>query len=141
MPVSVLVVEKDAMTRDTIAYMLDTLGYIAVPVEDEELASRVLESVFVDVMIISLRLGDPDGTGIASEAKRLQRHLNVIVVSGRNPPESLLPSIDAFVQKPFSMWTIDQAIKQVQTSARDDRARKRETDELYGPAHAALFDR
>jgi len=60
-------------------------------------------------MILSLTLEDPDGNAVAMEAKRLQKHLKVVVVAGRYPPDDLKP----FVQKPFSMQQIDQAIKRV----------------------------
>jgi CheY-like chemotaxis protein len=98
MPISVLVVERDALTRETITYMLDTMKYAAVAVDSGGLALQVLDSVGIDVAVIRLWLGDPDGSALAGELKARQQSIKVIVVSGRKVPAKLTPFVDAFVQ-------------------------------------------
>ena len=113
MPVSVLVVEYDAVTRETIVSMLEAMKYTVIGVETAKMAYDVLDAVRFDVLIVSLALGDPDGVNIATDAKAYQRPLKVIVVSGRQQPDTLSHIVDAFVQKPFSLAQIDDALKKV----------------------------
>lgn len=111
MPLSVLVVENDPLTRQTIVHMLDSLQYNVHGVDSAALASGFLKSVAFDVMVLSLTFMDPDGDALAMSAKAVQPHLKVIVVSGRYAPEVLKPHVDAFVQKPFGIKSINDAIQ------------------------------
>jgi len=110
---TILVVEHNAPTRETITHMLSTMKYAAVGVDNAEQAFRVLESVVIDVAVISLKLDDPDGADLAGELKARQQDIKVVVVSGCEAPERLAPFVNAFVQKPFSLQDIDEAIKEV----------------------------
>ncbi|WP_208281745.1 hypothetical protein [Massilia oculi] len=113
MTIAVLVIEKDALTRETILYMLEALNYRAVGVEGTENALGALHGVHFDVLMCSLSHDDPEGRIVAYEAKALQEHLKVIVISGRGREKDFAPLVDAFVPKPFTLQTIDHAIKQV----------------------------
>lgn len=115
MPITVLVVEEDALTRETLVYMLEALKYNAFAISNAESAVGALHAVFYDVLLISLTPEDQDGAVLAQQAKQLQPHIKAIVVSGRQP-DALKPSVDAFVQKPFSLNQIDTAIKAVLAS-------------------------
>lgn len=117
MPACILVVEKDALTRDTIVHMLESLNYTTIPTANVKLAYDILDAVRCNIVIASLELGDPDGVNIAMDAKAYQGKIKVIVVSGHYPPESLNGLIDAYVQKPFSLKQIDDAIKSVLAQA------------------------
>lgn len=113
MTVTVLVVEHDALTRETITCMLGTMKYATVGVESAEQAFRVLESVMIDVAVVGLKLGDPDGADLAGKLKARQQGIKAVVVSGRHAPERSGPLVDAFLQKPFSLQAIDEAITRV----------------------------
>jgi DNA-binding NtrC family response regulator len=113
MPQLVLVAEKDELTRLTILYMLDSLGYVAVGAQDIGEMYHLMEHLVFNLMIVSLTVHDPDGELIASEAKAKQPKLKVIVASGHYPDSPLKPSIDAFIQKPFSVQQMGEAIKKV----------------------------
>jgi len=110
---TVLVVENDDLTRETMVYMLEAMGYVTVSASTEERAFDLLQKVQVHVMLISLTLGDPSGEDLSAKAKILQSHLKVIVVSGYAPPSVLTKSIDGYVQKPFEMATIKLEIMKV----------------------------
>lgn len=113
MTTSVLVVEKDPLTRETITYMLEAMKYTAVGVEDGKAAMDVLDAVHFHVMIVSLAIDDPDGVTIAESAKANQSGIKVIVVSGKRAPDHLNFCVDEFVQKPFSLGQIRDAITRV----------------------------
>ena len=110
---AILVVEKDALTRGTILNMLEAMGYRAVGVDDTQKALGALHGVYFDVVMCGLSHDDPEGSIVAYEAKALQGHLKVIVISGRGRETDFAPLVDAFVPKPFTLQSIDHAIKQV----------------------------
>lgn len=107
---AVLVVEQDAMTRDTIIDMVEAVGHVAVGANSPETAFRLLGKAGFDVMIVSLRESDRDGAQVAAAAKSIFPKVQVMVVSGRAIGQTLSPDVDAFVQKPFDLATIDQAL-------------------------------
>lgn len=113
MTIAVLVIEKDDLTRETILYMLEAMKYRAVGVQATQNALGALHGVHFDVVMCSLSHDDPEGSLIAYEAKALQEHLKVIVISGRGREKDFAPLVDAFVPKPFTLQAIDHAIKQV----------------------------
>lgn len=108
----VLVAESDELTRLTLLYMLDALGYIASGVNDMDDMFSAMERVAFDILIASLTFHDPDAEVIAREAKLRQPGIKIIVASGYYPEERLKPCIDAFVQKPFTLAQMDAAIRQ-----------------------------
>jgi DNA-binding response OmpR family regulator len=108
---SVLVVESDPLTRLTLVYMLDALKYRVIDAKDHDIALNMLRGVWFDVMIVSLASNDPDGQSIAWEAKALQSHLKVVVASGISRARTLDSTVDAFLQKPFSLDQIDAVVK------------------------------
>jgi DNA-binding response OmpR family regulator len=116
MPLSVLVIEDDDLTRLSIVYMLDALKYHVVDAKNVDSALTILAGVQFDIVVVSLARNDPDGALFAQEAKLLQPLIKIVVVSGRREQATLNGLIDGFVQKPFSLSQIDEAIKTMRTS-------------------------
>lgn len=116
MPLSVLVIEDDDLTRLSIVYMLDALKYHVVDAKTIDAALAMLAGVWFDVIVVSLARDDPDGALFAQEAKLLQPLIKVVVVSGVREQATLSGLIDGFVQKPFSLSQIDEAIRRMRTS-------------------------
>jgi DNA-binding response OmpR family regulator len=113
MPVSVLVIEKDALTRETITHMLDSMKYTVIPIENANRAYNILGSIVCDVIIVSLAVDDPSGVNIAMDAKAYQRATKVIVASEHRPTGNLNNLVNAYVQKPFGLKEIDEVIRGV----------------------------
>jgi len=122
MPRSVLVVEKDDLTRLTIVYMLNAIGHRAAEAKTAEVALGALTGVWFNTIIVSPTTDDPDGRRVAWEAKALQPHIKVILVSGAGGQHDLAPYVDVFVAKPFTLEQIKAAIIAVQESDGDDYA-------------------
>lgn len=96
--------------------MLDALKYHVVDAKNVDSALTMLAGVWFDVAVVSLARNDPDGAFFAQEAKLLQPLIKIVVVSGRREQATLSGLIDGFVQKPFSLSQIDEAIKTMRTS-------------------------
>lgn len=113
---SVLVVDQDPLTRDTIKLMLEAMNYACVSVADSAQAFQVLDEVAVDIAVMTLERGDRDGTQMTGDLKARQQDIKVILVSGSEAPEKRSPFVDAFIRKPFSLQAIDEAIGRIKVS-------------------------
>jgi DNA-binding NtrC family response regulator len=113
MSISVLVVEKDPLMRETLVCMLEAMKCTAVPVESTRMAYEVLGAVIFDVLVVGVSRSDPDGVGIAMDAKGYQRNIKLVVVSGHYRPECLRSRVDSYLQKPFTLGQIDGAVQDV----------------------------
>lgn len=84
---------------------------VAVP--SNELASGSLEALFFDVLLVSVAQGHLYAVETAIAAKADQTNLKIIVVSDAPLLEDLTLHVDAFVQNPYTIRDLDDAIKQV----------------------------
>lgn len=74
---------------------------------------RMLEAMKFDVLIIgsgSTLLGKPS---YAIDAKQLQPHIAVIMTATIELPELVEPPIDAFIQKPFSVASLEKTLRKL----------------------------
>lgn len=111
---SVLVVDSNPMTSETILLILAALGYQASGVEDAQSVMTVLTGVRIDVLIESYNLRTVDAAALAKNVKLIQPHVRVIVTSGSFGNTSFgHPAVDAVLQKPFSMAKLDETIQAV----------------------------
>lgn len=126
MPHSVLIVEPEQLTRLTIAYMFNAVGYTAVEAGTYDTALGMMAGVWFSTLIVSPARDDPDGRQIAWEAKAIQPHVKVIVMTGfgqlGNPSSGigLAPFVDAVVPKPFGLSDIQAAMKRVHVGSGHD---------------------
>lgn len=113
MTIAILLIEHDALIQETLVYMLDVLKYNVVAVEDANQAIKALQATAFDVLTISLSPSDKTGSAIAEAAKKIQRDLKIIVVSGWDTPTAMPDFVDAHVQKPFTLTQFQHAVEQV----------------------------
>ena len=59
-----------------------------------------MDSVCVNIMMLSLAPDDPDGVALAEKAKLRQSEVKILVASGLNIPEGLNRLVDGYIQKP-----------------------------------------
>jgi DNA-binding NtrC family response regulator len=109
----VLVLGKDPLTREVVLYNLNNCGYLAVEFEEYLHAHRALSDVKFDVLIISAGHTYPDEYELLRHAKKLQPGLRTILIDDAPPHEATTPYVDAFVQRPFRMSCVLDALKQV----------------------------
>lgn len=113
---AVLVIEKDALTRDTIVQMVEALDNVAIGVDLPEAGLAYLERVGFDVIIVSLRESDPDGADTALKAKAIYPKVKLVVASGHALLDELSNQVDGFLRKPFDLDELDSVMKGVTQS-------------------------
>jgi len=109
----VLVVERDLQTREIIMDLLRILGHLAIGASTSSRGLKMLEVMRFDAMMISpgsTLLGEPS---YAIEAKTLQPHVRVIMAAAVELPEFSAPPIDAFIQKPFSILSLQETLRNI----------------------------
>jgi DNA-binding NtrC family response regulator len=114
MPHLVLVVEDDEILRTLMVEAISLLGVNVIDCASADEALPMLEgsSTIALVMTDICMPGRMDGLDLAQLIWSRWPCLTVIVTSGQRPmPEGLIPSNAMFLQKPWTMDTLHQAIK------------------------------
>ena len=78
--------------------MCEALGYVAVCSESWQHAHVIMDSVCVNIMMLSLAPDDPDGVALAEKAKLRQLEVKILVANGLNIPEALNRLADGYIQ-------------------------------------------
>lgn len=113
MPITVLLLAKDLLTREAITYALEKRDYVVVPVGTTKAAYSSFDGILFDAIVAIEAIDDPDIAHVAHDAKAYQRRVKVILVGGHKATGTADFPIDFFVQKPYSLMQIDQAIKKL----------------------------
>jgi len=113
MSVLVLVLGKDALTREAILYNLDLSGYHAIGFEDCSSALRALSGIKFNVLIVSASHSFPSAFELLKQARTLQPNIRTILLDGAPPDGAAFPYVDVFVQRPFGMNSVHDALRRV----------------------------
>lgn len=98
----VLLVEDDEILRATTTDMLESLGYIAVPVASAEAGLRQLRKHRFDILFSDIVLtGGEDGWSLTKKARQLQPDLAVLLSTGYGNQAGSPSDIDVLT-KPYS---------------------------------------
>jgi len=106
----ILLVEEDRLTRITICDMLMALDYRVFGVNSVARARRVMHALAIDAMIVTTKPSVSIEPAYAAEAKALQPNIKVVLVSPNAALQYLVPSVDAFVLKPFLLETLGNTL-------------------------------
>lgn len=117
MPVTVLLLAKDLLARETITYMLEARDYVVVSVGTTKNAYSSFDGIVFDALIVIEALDDPDIAFVAFDAKTYQKRLKVILVDGTTPTGTTNYFVDHFIQKPYTLPQLEQAVER-QTGGR-----------------------
>ncbi|WP_213302228.1 PAS domain S-box protein [Paraburkholderia sacchari] len=118
-PVSVLVVDDDAASREALSELLAEMGYDARQAGDEHEARCVLEEHAVQVLITDIALRDGSGIDLARTSLQLYPWLNVIFASGNEAPDVEDVGFEcAALRKPFTAAQLGALIEQVRVAPR-----------------------
>ena len=115
----VLVVDDEETVRRVVSRMLEIMGYDATVVKSGDEAVRVMKSVQkpLDLVILDWSMPGMSGQECFKELRSLDPRLRVLIASGHavdGIPEETLEALGVgFVQKPFSVAALSQAIAQV----------------------------
>jgi DNA-binding response OmpR family regulator len=105
-PATILVVDDEAMARETLSDLLEAHGYQVISAADAEQAFDRLHQA--DLILLDAMLPGTDGWTICREIKqRIDPLLPIIMVTARTAPEDVVRTFDAgaddYVPKPFQV--------------------------------------
>ena len=106
-----LVVEDDPLQREVTVDLLKAQGLEVVECSTAEAAELVVATTGIELRALvtdNSLAGDMTGIELAEYAKRKFPHLNVVLVSGANPP--YVPDRTIFLMKPFDPKKLVEAV-------------------------------
>lgn len=105
----ILVVENEPLIRFDAVDFFECAGFVVEEAGDAETALQILRlRPEIRVLFTDVHMPGPmDGLALARTAARDHRHVSLIIVSGREPPEAAaLPDRAVFFPKPYEAWRI-----------------------------------
>jgi PAS domain S-box-containing protein len=115
----VLLVDDESEVRRSTAAMLEAIGLqVVTAVDGQDALDRFTkEQTTIDFVLLDLTMPRMDGREAFRELRRIRADLPVILYSGYSEHESLMETLEqgfaGFLQKPFSMDDLRNAIQQV----------------------------
>jgi CheY-like chemotaxis protein/HPt (histidine-containing phosphotransfer) domain-containing protein len=112
-PLRVLVVDDDEMSRDLLAVLLEAEGYAVQSAESGEAALVLLSQGEPppDLVLADVQLPGISGSLLAGELRRACGPTTLLLaISGSQPPGDVLSRFDGFLLKPFKMDKIAAAL-------------------------------
>jgi DNA-binding NtrC family response regulator len=106
-----LVVEDDALQRETLADLLKEQRLEVIECTTAEAAELVVASTGTELKALVTDVclaGEMSGAELAQFAKRRFPHINVVMVSGRSPP--YIPQDASFLLKPYRPRELLEAV-------------------------------
>ena len=113
MPVRVLVVDDDALSREVLALLLNDAGYAAEAVDSGDTALRHLQTtrLFPQIVLVDLQMPGTTGDELARRLRDLCGPAAVLLaMSATKPDDGSDREFNGFLQKPFTMETFAAAI-------------------------------
>jgi len=129
---TVLVVDDDAQTRESLELALDKHGYKVLIAADAREALAILDRSPVDVVVTDLRMPDLDGLQFFQFVRQRAPGVPVIMISGQASVEAAVSAmrdgVVDFLTKPFSLSEIRRVIARALANRRlaRENARLRE---------------
>ena len=105
----ILVVDDDAMVLDAVRMALTFYGYAVETASSAAEALQKLPGACFDVVVTDLKMPGMIGSALASEIKKRQPALPVILLTGY-PPEVRPAGVDKVLLKPFSTLDLYNAV-------------------------------
>jgi len=112
MPVQVLVVDDDALSRDVLSLLLQQAGYAVDAVESGDAALLHLQTATLAPQVVLTDLQMPGTTGreLAQRMRPLSSPALLLAMSATPPDDGSHHGFDGFLQKPFTMEALAAAI-------------------------------
>jgi DNA-binding response OmpR family regulator len=118
----VLIVDDQALVRDTIATMLSKRGYDTLTAESGDAALARLRTEYFDVVLLDVKMPGKSGLEILSESLLLDRDLPVLMLTGAGDIATARDALSRgamdFLTKPIELDELDQAVRSAGTDRR-----------------------
>lgn len=112
---SILIVDDEIGTRDSLSAILQSEGYVTASVASAEEAMKKARTRFFDVMLLDIRLPDTDGTQLLSHFQKVAPETIKIVITGypsiENAAQALNIGADSYLTKPLDPDSLLKTIK------------------------------
>ena len=111
-PLRVLVVDDDPMSRDLLVVLLTGEGYAAESADSGEAALVLLRQAAPapDLVLADVQMPGTTGARLARQLRRACGPATLLLaMSGSKPPEQAISGFDGFLLKPFQMQEIEAA--------------------------------
>jgi CheY-like chemotaxis protein/HPt (histidine-containing phosphotransfer) domain-containing protein len=133
-PLKILVVDDDDVSRELLDMLLMRQGYRTVKAGSGEQALALLEepSSLPDAILTDLQMPGLSGSALAAELRRRCPAARLVAISGSAPAASAIEGYDGFLLKPFRM----EALREILT--RESQAPTEET--ASPPAESGVLD-
>lgn len=115
----VLLVDDEAIVRDSISEWLADAGYDVTPAEDGFKAIEIIRGrqSQADIMVVDLKMPGKDGIEVMREAKELSPDVRVIIITAygtvENAVEAMKVGAADYLTKPFEPEQLENAIRNV----------------------------
>ncbi|MGR3803021.1 response regulator [Marinibacterium profundimaris] len=112
-PLTILVVEDEALIRMDLALGLSDLGHKVLEAGNADMAMQTLrDEEAIDVLVTDIDMpGEMDGLDLAGKVRGLSETCRIVVMSGRShPTQDALPEHSTFLGKPLDVDDIMRAI-------------------------------
>lgn len=102
----ILIVDDNAMIRDTLKAILSKEGYDVADAKDGQDAFQKFKKNGFDMVITDLHMPMMSGVTLAQMIKGINKNVPVIMVTGSRIIGAMEGVIDAFIEKPFDIKTV-----------------------------------
>jgi PAS domain S-box-containing protein len=111
LPLTVLVVEDDALIRANTAEMVQDFGHAVIEAGTARDARDKLARGDIDVLVTDLGLPDASGADLAAEARRTHPSLGIVFATGNDRAPDNAPADAVLLRKPYDRDGLDAAIR------------------------------
>jgi len=120
MPVRVLVVDDDEMSRELLTVLLEAEDYAVETAESGEAALARLEgsAAAPDVVLTDMQMPGITGPALAGRLRSVAEGSVVLAMSGSQPAQDALAAFDGFLLKPFKVAQLTAEIDRIQQQRR-----------------------
>src|SRR3954471_1762545 len=138
-PRRVLVIDDDRFHAETVAEVLDKVGYACTVATSGPAGAKALERDEFDVVLTDLRMADLDGLAIVRKSKQDQPDAEVVVITGyadvKTAVEAIKQGAVHYLVKPLDMAELRAIVEKAGERRRLTRANRdlrRQLDEKFG---------
>jgi two-component system, cell cycle response regulator CpdR len=110
-PHTVLLVDDDAVVRESMGHLLGSLGFCVLAAQNSHEAMRRLAQIQVDVLLADIVMPDLNGIELAKRAKLYQPEIKVVFMTGYYSRAAEAESLGKLLFKPVRGAEIETELR------------------------------
>src|SRR4051812_10700506 len=138
-PLRVLVIDDDRFHAETVAEVLEKVGYACTVATSGTAGAKAIERDEFDVVLTDLRMNDLDGLAIVRKSRQEQPEAEVVVITGyadvKTAVEAIKQGAVHYLVKPLDMAELRAIVEKAgerRQLTRANRDLRRQLDEKFG---------